>query len=283
MFGKQSVLDTPSSIQEWYDSTVLAPMRQQLENMAYDERFVGVQEDRENFWRGALNLATLGLYNAGSVATTGYDIYDQRIYGTERGIAIAEFSLAVASVVPWSRVAALGGEAAEFLSMRASEVGAFLDETAPFLNPSNYRYDPAKLYGGLPLPDYVSPTAVQDATWTVGSHGDMPSPRPIGYESHHGVNSVWMEANTPGYNASDAPAILMQNDPFHNATRGVFNSFRSETATLQGVSPRNIDWSQVSPGTAWRLAEEQLEAAQVPANVRAEYFRQLNEYLDSLP
>lgn len=110
----------------------------------------------------------------------------------------------------------------------------------------------------------------------------MPSPRPAGYQSHHGVNSVWMESYFGGYVAGDAPAVLMHNAPNHNATRGVFNRMRSEIAARQGVSPRDVDWSQVSPGTAWRLAEEQFEAAKVPANVRAEYFQQFNEYLDSL-
>jgi len=117
--------------------------------------------------------------------------------------------------------------------------------------------------------------------WQVGRHGDMPSPRPVGAQSHHGVNSVWMEANFPTYRAGDAPAVLMQNDPFHNATRGVFNRMRSEIAARQGVSPRNIDWSQVQPGTAWRLAEEQFEAAQTPLKVREEYFNQFNQYLNS--
>ena len=122
-----------------------------------------------------------------------------------------------------------------------------------------------------------------DPLWRVGRHGDMPSPRPEGYESHHGVNSVWMRKNVPGYKPDDAPAVLMKNDPFHNATRAVMNRFRSEIAARQGGSSRNIDWSKVPPGTAWRLAEEQFDAAQAPAWVRIEYFRQFQEYLDSLP
>ena len=158
-FGKQAFDPTPSAIQEWYNSTVLAPIRRLQEQMAYNDQFAGVQEARANFWKGALNLSTLGLYNSGSVAITGYDIYDQRTYGTERGIAVAEFSLAVASVVPWGRVAALGGDATEFLSTRVGRVGTFLDETAPMFNPANYRYDPARLYGGLPLPGYMPPAA----------------------------------------------------------------------------------------------------------------------------
>jgi hypothetical protein len=56
---------------------------------------------------------------------------------------------------------------------------------------------------------------------------------------------------------------------------------RSEIAARQGVSPRNVDWSQVQPGTAWRLAEEQFEAAQAPLKIREEYFQQFNQYLNS--
>jgi hypothetical protein len=58
--------------------------------------------------------------------------------------------------------------------------------------------------------------------------------------------------------------------------------FRTEIAARQGFATRNIDWSAVSPGTAWRLAEEQFEAAQVPLGIRATYFDQLNAYLDSV-
>ena len=122
-----------------------------------------------------------------------------------------------------------------------------------------------------------------NATWRVGRHGNMPSPRPAGYQSHHGVNNVWAEANLPGFHPDAAPAVLMKNDPFHNATRGVFNRFLSELAKRQGVSPRDVDWSKVSPGSAWRLAEEQFEAALAPERYREEYFRQWNKYLESLP
>ncbi|MEO0510797.1 MAG: RHS repeat-associated core domain-containing protein [Verrucomicrobiota bacterium] len=118
--------------------------------------------------------------------------------------------------------------------------------------------------------------------WRVGKHGSMPSPRPANMQSHHGVNSVWMEANYTGYRASQAPAVLMRNDPNHNATRGLFNTFRKEIAQRQNVSPRNIDWAQVQPGTAWRLAEEQFEAARVPNSVRQQYFDQFNSFIEGL-
>ena len=118
--------------------------------------------------------------------------------------------------------------------------------------------------------------------FVVGRHGSMPSPRPNGFQSHHGVNSVWMEANYLRYKATDAPAVLMFNDPNHNATRAVFNQIQAEIANRQGVPIRNIDWSRVSSGTAWRIAEEQFQAARVPQHIVNEYFQQFNNYLDTL-
>jgi RHS repeat-associated protein len=125
-------------------------------------------------------------------------------------------------------------------------------------------------------------TSVNQDLWAVGSHGDMPEPRPKGYQSHHGVNSVWVDANFDDYVQNDATAILMKNDPYHNLTRGVFNRFRSEIAARQCVSPRNVDWSIIQPGTIWRLAEEQLDAAQTPEPIRVEFWRQFNEYIAAM-
>jgi len=114
----------------------------------------------------------------------------------------------------------------------------------------------------------------------VGPHGAMPRPRPAGMESHHGVNSVWAEANVPGYRPASAPAVLM-GATGHNATRGVFNRWRSEIAARQGVRVRDIDWGAVSPGSAWRLAEEQFAAAGSAASAVNRYFAQWNRYIDS--
>lgn len=123
--------------------------------------------------------------------------------------------------------------------------------------------------------------ATNRADDVVGSHGSMPRPRPAGMESHHGVNSVWAEANIPGYRAADAPAVLMPSAG-HNATRGVFNRWRSEIAGRQGVPIRDIDWAAVSPGSAWSLAEEQFAAAGTAASTIDDYFAQWNRYLDGL-
>jgi hypothetical protein len=134
--------------------------------------------------------------------------------------------------------------------------------------------------GASATPD-PSVVATNRADDVVGSHGSMPRPRPAGMESHHGVNSVWAEANIPGYRAADAPAVLMPSAG-HNATRGVFNRWRSEIAGRQGVPIRDIDWAAVSPGSAWSLAEEQFAAAGTAASTIDDYFAQWNRYLDGL-
>ena len=71
----------------------------------------------------------------------------------------------------------------------------------------------------------------------------------------------------------------MRNDPFHNATRGVFNTWMSEITARQGMPFTQIDWSAVSPGEAWRLAEDQFAAAEVPPAAIHEYYSQWNQYL----
>ena len=58
---------------------------------------------------------------------------------------------------------------------------------------------------------------------------------------------------------------------------------REEGAASQPeVKVRDIDYSKVSPGEAWRLAEEQLEAAGVPLELRDQYFDAFNDYLQLL-
>jgi hypothetical protein len=63
---------------------------------------------------------------------------------------------------------------------------------------------------------------------------------------------------------------------------GVFNQIRTEIAARQGVGVRDADWSQVSPGTAWRISEEQFAVGGTPQSVVDEYFRQFNDYYGSL-
>jgi RHS repeat-associated protein len=97
--------------------------------------------------------------------------------------------------------------------------------------------------------------------WKVGRHGDMPNPRPEDLQSHHGIVSVWMQANFEKYDALEAPAILMPREPNHTATFGVFNRWRAEIARRQGVNIRSIDYSKYPPAKPGALSCEPLKAA----------------------
>jgi hypothetical protein len=74
----------------------------------------------------------------------------------------------------------------------------------------------------------------------------------------------------------------MPNAPDHNATRGLFNRLRAEFAKRQGVKAKDIDWSKVSPGEAWRLAEEQFKVTNTPSKFVDAYFREFNKYLEKV-
>jgi hypothetical protein len=115
----------------------------------------------------------------------------------------------------------------------------------------------------------------------VGNHGDI-SPRPTGYQSHHGVNSVWMEKNYVGYVANDVPSVYMLNEPNHNATRGVFNTWRSEVARRQGVSISNVNYRIITEQEILLLCERQFNAASVPKIVRDEYYLRWHRYKNTL-
>jgi hypothetical protein len=73
---------------------------------------------------------------------------------------------------------------------------------------------------------------------------------------------------------------MLMSEEAHNATRGVFSRWRSEMAARQGVSPGQLNWSEVSPGSIWRLAEEQFQAAGAPSGAASRYFQQFNDFLE---
>ncbi len=72
----------------------------------------------------------------------------------------------------------------------------------------------------------------------------------------------------PGYDPRKAPAILMP-DINHHATYSVYNKWRAEMGRKSGGT---FDWNKVSESDMHSLTEKMFEAAQVPANVRAEYW-----------
>jgi hypothetical protein len=111
----------------------------------------------------------------------------------------------------------------------------------------------------------------------VDKHGDMPSPRPRQH-SHHGVMSEWMKNHFPGYDPKKAPAVLMP-DANHMATYGVYNTWRAEARRESGGA---FDWSQISENGIRSLSEEMFDAADVPANVREEYWAEFERMKSAL-
>jgi|GEM_PF-5758584 len=86
----------------------------------------------------------------------------------------------------------------------------------------------------------------------IGKHLDI-IPRPTGVQSHHGVNTVWMDNNYVNYIERNAPSVYMLNNPNHNATRGVFNTWRAEISKLQGTN--TIDYTKITKEDIIKLAE----------------------------
>jgi RHS repeat-associated protein len=87
--------------------------------------------------------------------------------------------------------------------------------------------DPIGLEGGLrPFGYVVNPTGWVDplgltgGPYDIGPHDAQPSPRPNGLESHHIVQGAWARQNVPGYNYSNASAMLVPKQEHQVITKG---------------------------------------------------------------
>jgi hypothetical protein len=65
----------------------------------------------------------------------------------------------------------------------------------------------ANVLPGSPFRGGSSELAIE---WRIAPHGSLPAPRPVGFQSHHGVSSVWADKNIPGYCSEKTPAVLMK-------------------------------------------------------------------------
>lgn len=74
----------------------------------------------------------------------------------------------------------------------------------------------------------------------------------------------------------------MLNNQNHNATRGVFNTWRSEIVRQQGVNITKVDYSIVTKDEILKLAERQFNAAEVPKIVRDKYYKLWDDYIKTL-
>jgi RHS repeat-associated protein len=105
--------------------------------------------------------------------------------------------------------------------------------------------------------------------FVLGKHGLHPSPRPTGTQSHHGVMSAWMKKHFSGYDANEAPAILMPKTA-HERTFGVYNRWRAQMKDSMGGK---FDWSKVSEAQMRDVSESMFDAAGVPAQMRGDYWQ----------
>lgn len=157
-------------------------------------------------------------------------------------------------------------------------------DTGRYLSPDPLGIDPGPDPRGYPTNPLASidplglhRVSQQDAfEWMIANHGDMPRPRPKGMQSHHGVMSAWMRKNVPGYKADEWPAVLMNNNPAHNATRGVYNTWRAQMKTAMGGK---FDWTKVSAADIDALARDMFRAAKTPPDVVESYFNAFYEQL----
>jgi hypothetical protein len=111
----------------------------------------------------------------------------------------------------------------------------------------------------------------------VAKYRDLPRPR-NGMHGHHGVMSKWMEVNFPNYNANLAPAVGMP-APNHWATARVYNKWRAQMERRMGGHFR---WEKISETQMKGLSRKMFRAAEVPADVQREYWRQYRRMKQAL-
>ena len=129
------------------------------------------------------------------------------------------------------------------------------------------------------IDEFKAALARGENVFYVGKHADI-TPRPVGIQSHHGINSVWMKAKYSNYSVNKAPSVYMLNNPNHNATRGVFNTWAKEMRIKQGLS--KVDYTKVTKDDILGLAKKQFDAADTPQLVRDEYYKLWDDYLQTL-
>jgi hypothetical protein len=100
-------------------------------------------------------------------------------------------------------------------------------------------------------------------------------------EKHHGVMDEWAKAHlgNSGYSSRQAPTIALTESQ-HEATKEVYREWlRANYGKPVGVSP---DWSNMSPQTIQKLADDMLGAAGIASGVRRSYYSTWHNYIYSL-
>ncbi|PMS28537.1 hypothetical protein C0Z19_02255 [Trinickia soli] len=99
-------------------------------------------------------------------------------------------------------------------------------------------------------------------------HGNQPSPRPTGYQSHHVIQDRWAKANEiAGYSYGAAPAILIPQNPIHKAISDSQNA-RRDAAVAAGKDP----WSSSIQGP-FNYSSQDMRAAGISDETGLHYNR----------
>jgi RHS repeat-associated protein len=105
--------------------------------------------------------------------------------------------------------------------------------------------------------------------------------RAPGFQNHHGILDIWAHHNIPGYVRRPSNSTTIRLLPgHHKATITVYGSWLRERGDRGIKGP--VDWTTITPREILNLSERQLDAAEVPGNVRKEYYRQFNDYIYGL-
>ncbi|MBA1362938.1 RHS repeat-associated core domain-containing protein [Burkholderia gladioli] len=147
--------------------------------------------------------------------------------------------------------------------------------------------DPIKLAGGSNIYQYAdNPTGWIDPLGLakrcgcpcgVEPHGNQPSPRPSGYQSHHIIQDRWAKANEiEGYNYREAPAILIPQNPIHKAISDSQNA-RRDAMTAAGQDP----WA-TSIRDQFNYSSQDMRAAGISDDCRKSALKKAYKYFDKL-
>jgi hypothetical protein len=99
-----------------------------------------------------------------------------------------------------------------------------------------------------------------------------------GFHNHHGVLDVWAHHNISGYVRRGANSTTLRlSVPHHEGTFPVLNQWLKEKFGRGDL--RGFDWTKVSPRDVVELSERQFDAAEVPHDVRLEYYREFTKYI----